>query len=291
MHEPDRDQDGKKLTFDYMLANPPFGVEWKQQATFIEKEHKTLGHHGRFGAGLPRINDGALLFLQHMLSKRRARAGPVVGEPIFDELLSFVAANSAAAGDERAEVRDELGGTEERASAHAEQHEQKACRVRSQGEMPRPARLNPFDLKLIGGYQKKVLVDDPSLKLREFLRDYVSSYEELEVLLLLAREARDWSAAELADELRAPVDMSAAAAEILVVVGGMVDTRSPAGQRRFVFAATTDELRAQVAELDRAYAERRLAVVQMMSANAVDRMRGAAIRRFADSFRLERPKK
>jgi type I restriction enzyme M protein len=65
----DRDKDGKKITFDYMLANPPFGVEWKQQANFIEKEHKTLGYQGRFGAGLPRINDGSLLFLQHMLSK------------------------------------------------------------------------------------------------------------------------------------------------------------------------------------------------------------------------------
>ncbi|RIK61687.1 restriction endonuclease subunit M [candidate division KSB1 bacterium] len=65
----DREQNGKKHTFDYMLANPPFGVEWKQQASFIEKEHKTLGYQGRFGAGLPRINDGSLLFLQHMLSK------------------------------------------------------------------------------------------------------------------------------------------------------------------------------------------------------------------------------
>ena len=56
-------------TFDYMLANPPFGVEWKQQQRDIEWERDTLGHGGRFGAGLPRINDGSLLFLQHMLSK------------------------------------------------------------------------------------------------------------------------------------------------------------------------------------------------------------------------------
>jgi type I restriction enzyme M protein len=55
-----------------MLANPPFGVEWRQQQRFIEKEHESLGHLGRFGAGLPRINDGSLLFLQHMLSKMRA---------------------------------------------------------------------------------------------------------------------------------------------------------------------------------------------------------------------------
>lgn len=65
----DRDPNGKKITFDYMLANPPFGVEWKQQARRIEREASTLGYTGRFGAGLPRINDGSLLFLQHMLAK------------------------------------------------------------------------------------------------------------------------------------------------------------------------------------------------------------------------------
>ena len=56
--------------FDYMLANPPFGVEWKQQQKVVEDEAKR-GYNGRFGAGLPRINDGAFLFLQHMLSKMR----------------------------------------------------------------------------------------------------------------------------------------------------------------------------------------------------------------------------
>src|SRR5713101_2694193 len=47
----DRDTSGKKWTFDYMLANPPFGVEWKQQQRFIEQERDTLGYNGRFGAG------------------------------------------------------------------------------------------------------------------------------------------------------------------------------------------------------------------------------------------------
>ncbi len=86
----DRNHEGKKHTFDYMLANPPFGVEWKQQAGFIEKEHSTLGYEGRFGAGLPRINDGSLLFLQHMLSKMQpakqggSRIGIVFnGSPLF----------------------------------------------------------------------------------------------------------------------------------------------------------------------------------------------------------------
>ena len=62
---------GRPSTFDYMLANPPFGVEWKQQKQAIDSEHETLGWEGRFGAGLPRITDGALLFLQHMLAKRQ----------------------------------------------------------------------------------------------------------------------------------------------------------------------------------------------------------------------------
>ncbi len=60
---------GQRWTFDYMLANPPFGVTWKQQERDIKREHDTLVWDGRFGAGTPRINDGALLFLQHMLSK------------------------------------------------------------------------------------------------------------------------------------------------------------------------------------------------------------------------------
>lgn len=55
--------------FHYMLANPPFGVEWKPEKDHITKEHEQFGFKGRFGPGLPRINDGALLFLLHMISK------------------------------------------------------------------------------------------------------------------------------------------------------------------------------------------------------------------------------
>jgi type I restriction enzyme M protein len=56
-------------TFDYLLANPPYGVDWKRQQKEIQREHDKLGFAGRFGAGLPRVNDGSLLFLQHMISK------------------------------------------------------------------------------------------------------------------------------------------------------------------------------------------------------------------------------
>ena len=54
--------------FDYLLANPPFGVEWKKVERVIRDEHDSKGFAGRFGAGLPRINDGSFLFLQHMIA-------------------------------------------------------------------------------------------------------------------------------------------------------------------------------------------------------------------------------
>ena len=55
--------------FDYMLANPPFGVEWKSVERFVRDERERLGFRGRFGAGLPPVGDGSLLFVQHMVSK------------------------------------------------------------------------------------------------------------------------------------------------------------------------------------------------------------------------------
>jgi len=57
--------------FRYMLTNPPFGVEWKKAEKTIREEHETMGLSGRFGAGLPRISDGSLLFLQHLISKMK----------------------------------------------------------------------------------------------------------------------------------------------------------------------------------------------------------------------------
>lgn len=57
--------------FRYMLTNPPFGVDWKKQEPFIEKESEEKGFNGRFGAGTPRISDGSFLFLQHLMSKMR----------------------------------------------------------------------------------------------------------------------------------------------------------------------------------------------------------------------------
>lgn len=59
------------LCFDYMLCNPPFGVNWKKYATQIHEEAERKGYQGRFGAGTPRVSDGSFLFLQHMISKMK----------------------------------------------------------------------------------------------------------------------------------------------------------------------------------------------------------------------------
>lgn len=77
-------------TFDYMLSNPPFGVEWKKVEKTIRDEHTQKGFNGRFGPGLPRVSDGSLLFLMHLISKMRpavdggSRFGIVLnGSPLF----------------------------------------------------------------------------------------------------------------------------------------------------------------------------------------------------------------
>jgi type I restriction enzyme M protein len=79
----------KGKTFHYMLSNPPYGVDWKKYQEPIKTEAETQGFDGRFGAGTPRISDGQLLFLQHMISKMRddeqgSRIGIVMnGSPLF----------------------------------------------------------------------------------------------------------------------------------------------------------------------------------------------------------------
>ncbi len=57
--------------FDYLLSNPPFGVEWKKVKDAVESEYTRKGFAGRFGPGLPRVSDGSLLFLLHLVSKMR----------------------------------------------------------------------------------------------------------------------------------------------------------------------------------------------------------------------------
>ena len=88
--------------FDYLLANPPFGVEWKMVANHVKSEHKTKGFAGRFGAGTPRINDGSFLFLQHMISKmKRPEEGGARLAIVFNGSPLF----TGAAGSGESEIR------------------------------------------------------------------------------------------------------------------------------------------------------------------------------------------
>jgi type I restriction enzyme M protein len=88
--------------FDYCLANPPFGVEWKKVEDSIRTEHDKLGFRGRFGAGLPRINDGSFLFLQHMISKMKpVEAGGSRIAIVFNGSPLF----TGAAGSGESEIR------------------------------------------------------------------------------------------------------------------------------------------------------------------------------------------
>lgn len=96
-HDPEQIAFGNTLTqdahkgkhFHYMLSNPPYGVDWKKYQDVIKAEAENMGHDGRFGAGTPRISDGQLLFLQHMIAKMRddeagSRIGIVMnGSPLF----------------------------------------------------------------------------------------------------------------------------------------------------------------------------------------------------------------
>ncbi|SFM43341.1 type I restriction-modification system subunit M [Nitrosomonas communis] len=88
--------------FDYMLSNPPFGVEWKKVEKEVRREHETQGFNGRFGPGLPRVSDGSLLFLLHLISKMRPAAD---GGSRFGIVLNGSPLFTGAAGSGESEIR------------------------------------------------------------------------------------------------------------------------------------------------------------------------------------------
>ncbi|MCI1015985.1 SAM-dependent DNA methyltransferase [Herbaspirillum sp. C7C2] len=90
--------------FDYMLSNPPFGVEWKKVEKAVRQEHEQKGFDGRFGPGLPRVSDGSMLFLMHLLSKM----APVVngeGGSRFGIVLNGSPLFTGGAGSGESEIR------------------------------------------------------------------------------------------------------------------------------------------------------------------------------------------
>jgi len=103
-------QDGHDgATFAYMLANPPFGVEWKKVEKAVRQEHEDRGFDGRFGAGLPRINDGSFLFLQHMMRKMQPLKKDEAGDEVGGTRLAIVFNGSplftGGAGSGESEIR------------------------------------------------------------------------------------------------------------------------------------------------------------------------------------------
>jgi len=85
--------------FHYFLSNPPFGVDWKKVQSEIKEEHERLGYNGRFGAGLPRVSDGSLLFVQHMISKMKP------GESRIAVVLNSSPLFTGSAGSGESEIR------------------------------------------------------------------------------------------------------------------------------------------------------------------------------------------
>lgn len=88
--------------FDYMLSNPPFGVDWKKVEKDVRREYENLGHNGRFGPGLPRVSDGSMLFLLHLLSKMRPVAD---GGSRFAIVLNGSPLFTGGAGSGESEIR------------------------------------------------------------------------------------------------------------------------------------------------------------------------------------------
>lgn len=125
----------------------------------------------------------------------------------------------------------------------------------------------------------------------DFLRDNVSSYEELNALLLLSRApVRAWALAEAAESLNVPLELMKTALAALCASGILVEAAGESS-KSYRYAPSGKLLAEQVAALQQAYVEQPMDVVQAMTANAIERVRSSAARRLADAFRFERSKK
>ncbi|HVY25746.1 MAG TPA: hypothetical protein VHB79_04315 [Polyangiaceae bacterium] len=136
------------------------------------------------------------------------------------------------------------------------------------------------------------MTSDETDELRAFLLDHVSGFEELEALLFFVRApGRVWSSTDVALSLRLPEEMVESALDALAAGGVVLErTTGSGGARVYRFIASEGTLQL-LEKLRRAYDEERIIVMQIMTSNAMERVRSAAARRLADAFRLERGKK
>lgn len=125
-------------------------------------------------------------------------------------------------------------------------------------------------------------------ELAQFLREKITSYEELEVLRLLARRpVRSWSVTEVAANFALTPEVAAASLSGLLAAGELLQAE-PLGNYRY--APANDRTRALIEQLERACNEQRTDVVQAMTTNAIGRVRSSAARRLADALRSDKPK-
>jgi hypothetical protein len=130
--------------------------------------------------------------------------------------------------------------------------------------------------------------DDLPDDVRALLQAHIESYEQLEVLLLLRRERyEEWTAAGLAARLHIREELIGSALEGLKS-GGLVAATGAASDPRFAYRPASSGIDAAAGRLDREYAERPIRIIQLMSANAIDRVRTAALHTFADAFVLKK---
>lgn len=136
------------------------------------------------------------------------------------------------------------------------------------------------------------MIGESDERLRLFLHESVKSYEELEALLFLAQNPdREFDAGAVTLALNAASGSLHDALEALADRGQLVQVTASSTGTLYRYAPIDESLRQLVTDLELAYAERRMSVVQMLSTNALERVRHAAMRRLADAFRLVRTKK
>jgi len=130
--------------------------------------------------------------------------------------------------------------------------------------------------------------EDLSADVRALLHEHIETYEQLEVLLLLRRERHEqWTVDALATRLHVRAELIGSALDRLEAAGLVLATGAAAASR-YAYRPVSSGLEAASGRLDREYAERPLRIIQLMSANAIDRVRTAALHTFADAFVLKK---
>jgi hypothetical protein len=160
-------------------------------------------------------------------------------------------------------------------------------RDRCRTEAARNARSEMLPSDHPGCENAGLMTDDPLSEVRAFLRDHIESHEQLEALLLTYRAPRVWSAEEVAQALR--LSPESADATLRHLVGQHLLASAGGEARGYRCAPGTPELAARVAALAAARVEQPLAILEIMSSQAIERMRRSALQTFAEAFKLRRP--